>query len=131
MFHLKKEKSYDALAIDISEIYDKLKVKLGPEMGRTNFENGQIENNEGYVQFMVRKILRSKLQINMDLINRNIESFVDFVRNDSMTIEEINLDEICDGIRNRRNKTSECTTNGQCKNRSRIDFDKKKIQEAV
>lgn len=131
IIHLKKEENYDALAIDISDVYDKLKVKLGPEMGRTDFENGQIENNEGYKQFMVRKILRSKLQINMDLINRNIESFVDFVGNDSMTIDEINLDEICDGIRNRRNKTSECTTNGQCKNCSGIEFDDEKIQEAV
>lgn len=88
---------YDQLAVDITPIYDKIKLKLAPELSNENFEKMLVQLS-GISNFLSKKPENSKLSINMDLCKRNFEGFIDYIKRNSDEEKELDYSKICDAI---------------------------------
>lgn len=90
VIHNKTDVCYDHLALKFSEkIYKKLKVKLAPEQKEITAE--QLPKLKGFQKYLLTKLEKSALNINMNLCKRNLEGFWDYVKTvqpTSLTDEE-------------------------------------------
>lgn len=104
IIHNKTSKRYEKLGINIENIYEKLKLKLAPELSS---EDGLslIEQYEEIKNFSLKKpLIKSDLDIKMDLCKRNYDSFLDYIKltlHDKEKIEECKIDvgKICEIIK--------------------------------
>lgn len=90
VIHNKTDVCYDHFALKFSEkIYKKLKVKLAPEQKKITAE--QLSDLKGFQKYLLTKLEKSALNINMNLCKRNLEGFWDYVKTaqpTSLTDEE-------------------------------------------
>ena len=91
----KTEEKQERFALDISSVIDDIKIKLAPELNKKEFEK-RLPNLNGFMQYLSEKFLHSTLSINMQLFNRNFESFVGYLRNGAQ--ENIDYSDICRAI---------------------------------
>lgn len=81
VFRNKTGVSYDKIAIKITDIYSKIKLRLGPELKAQTFEK-ILPSLSGFVKYSSTIPSHSKLGINMNLCQRNIKGFVDYLDTD-------------------------------------------------
>lgn len=89
VIHNKTGKSYPKLILDISPIYKKLKLKLGPE--KSQDKKDLLLQNQGFKKYLISKLECSNLGINMNLCDRNFDSFLNYIAN-SLDGNEENTD---------------------------------------
>jgi len=92
--HNKTGKAYPQLILDIGAVYDKLKVKLAPEISSDEF-NLLLPQSNGFMKLLSAKVSKSNLGINMNLCKRNFESFLDYIDADVKNRHEIDVSKIC------------------------------------
>lgn len=81
VFRNKTSKPYKKLYIKLDDVYNKLKLKLAPEITKEYFTM-EIESLPGFEDFLLTLLLYSNLNINMNLFNRNIDGFVNYLETD-------------------------------------------------
>ena len=100
VFHNKTGIAYEQLVVNISEIYDKLKIKLAPEISSEEFID-LLPTLDGFQNFFSHIPLHSDLGINMNLCKRNIDSFIDYIASESKkekNAQDIDLKRICNAL---------------------------------
>lgn len=81
VIHNKTNKKYDKLVVNIEEIFEKLKIKLAPEISTEEFRE-LLPNLSGFKQFLSSMLQLSDLSINMNLCKRNYNSFIYYIDTD-------------------------------------------------
>lgn len=96
----KTGEKYEHLKLDISSVYDKLKLKRAPEISDNEFYE-LLPNLAGIKKFLQSKVEKSNLQINMNLFRRNYDSFVSYICREFENGNKANLNlyEICNAIK--------------------------------
>lgn len=100
VLHNKTGIAYDRLVINLSDVYEEIKLKLAPEITKEVFADLRPQLN-GIDRFLCKMPEHSKLEINMNLFKRNFDSFVEYIRNNSKSSDpDANLDysAICSAI---------------------------------
>lgn len=111
---------YDQLVLDIEPIIEKLKIKLAPEIKVPHFKK-MIPELTGFTNQYAKKTLPSSLKINMNLFERNIEGYLDYIKCDVEKNEEdrkVNIERICNVVI-RNSKCNQCE-NEKCEFKRRI-----------
>lgn len=103
VFHNRTDVNYSIFILNISSVYDKLKIKLAPEISNEEF-NKLLPNSAGFKKFLAGKVAYSKLGINMDLCKRNYDSFLAYIQNEINARKPIDTDKICEIINPNCNK---------------------------
>lgn len=93
----KTNQKYDKLVLNISEVYEKIKIKLAPELSNDQFLELLFSHGlKGFLKFFDRTLQKSKLSINMNLCERNFKVFLNYIKEDRYS--NIKYNEICDAI---------------------------------
>ncbi len=96
VIHNKTNTKYDILVVSIAEIFEKLRIKLAPEITTEEF-NELLPSLSGFKQFFSSTLQSSDLSINMNLCKRNYMGFVNFIdtelrretKNQQLSTEEL------------------------------------------
>lgn len=80
IIHNKTSQRYEKLGINIKNIYEKLKIKLAPEISSED-SLSLLKQYEEIKNFSFKKtLLKSDLDIKMDLCKRNVDNFLEYIK---------------------------------------------------
>ena len=97
VIHNKTSMKYKKLVVDITPIYDKIKIKLAPELTKTAFKE-LLPSVDGFMEFLSTVPKTSELKIQMNLCKRNYNGFLDYIRRDlskGINNREVSVEDIC------------------------------------
>lgn len=100
IIHNKTSTPYDKLVINLESIYEKIQLKLAPELTEEKLSS-LWSGLEGIQKQLRSNIKHSALAINMDLFQRNFDGFVEYIGRSTkeQNVEQrINYNAICDAI---------------------------------
>lgn len=101
VFHNKTSIPYKQLVVDISSIYEKIKVKLAPELSDSLFRE-LLPSLVGFRDYLAAIPQKSDLKINMNLCKRNYRGFLEYIKTDigkKKEDREVKVEEICEIIK--------------------------------
>ena len=101
----KTGQKYDKLVLNISKVYEKIKIRLAPELSNEEFED-MIVNLPGFLTFFTRTTQKSKLSINMNLCKRNFAGFLEYLTTNKNN--DIEYKKICQAISHHCNSKKYC-----------------------
>ena len=97
VFHNNTSIPHKQLVVDISSIYEKIKIKLAPELSGSLFRDS-LPGLVGFTEYLAAIPAKSDLKINMNLCKRNYKGFLDYVKSNIKKKKEdrdVNVEEIC------------------------------------